>query len=349
MIATPVSGILADRIDRRTILVVAYSLQTIITGAYLWLYLADQLTPWRLLGLAFLSGSVAGFQWAPIQAMAAVLVPRRLLVDAAQVVSISFTAGRAVGPAIAGIILRFSGPGLAFAGTFASYLLGVGLLSRVRTDWQPGVSATEPFLTQFRLGVRYVRERPGLRLVIATAFWVAMLGAVWIFALTPSLAEDLFDAGGGGLGALATCTGLGSVVASIFIAGRGGKVRRSRIETASMTLYMTGLVTIAATGSLAVGLIGFAIAGGAHMLHGVTMNTSLQVQADDEYRGRVMSVWLTAVLAGLPIGALVGGALADRVNIQFVVLGSTALLATMVALQMIVRDGFKPFDYDPQA
>ncbi|MCP4843603.1 MAG: MFS transporter [Actinomycetia bacterium] len=330
VVTTPISGTLADRIDRKRILLVAYVLQGCITGGLLALHQADLLTPWRIIGLLLASGAVSGFQWAPIQSLSAVLVPRELLPQAIRLLSISFTVGRSVGPAAAALILAFAGPGLAFAGTVGCYLVGLLLLSSVRCHWEPGEVA-EPFFTQFRAGIDYVRSNPSIRLALRLSFMMAFLGAAFAYSLTASVADDLFGAGGGGLGALAMMLGLGSVLGGIYISGPGGQVRRSRLEAAVALLFAFGMLIVTATPWLYVGFLGYFVMGMTHMLHGVTVNTALQLQLDEEYRGRVMSVWLVALLGGLPLGSFSAGVLGDLLGIRWVMLGYAVLLAGMVS------------------
>ncbi len=326
VVSTPISGTLADRVDRKRILLAAYALQMVITGGILALHLTDHLTPWRIIWLLLASGAVAGFQWAPIQSLSAVLVPRLLLPQAIRLLSISFTVGRSVGPAIAALMLAFAGPGLAFAGTVLAYGIGLTLLSTVQCRWEPG-STTEPFLAQFRSGIDYVRANPAIRLALRLSFSMAFLGAAFAYSLTAGVADDLFDAGGGGLGALAMMLGLGSVLGGVYISGPGGRVRRSRLEAAVALTFACGMLVVTATPWLVVGFVGYLVMGMAHMLHGVTVNTALQLQLDEEYRGRVMSVWLVALLGGLPLGSILGGVLADLLSMRWVMVGYAVLLA----------------------
>lgn len=332
LIATPVAGILADRFDRRLILTVAYTVQATATAGFLLLHLGGALTPWRIIGLQTVAGLAAGFQWAPIQSMSAVLVPPDALVHAVRLVSISFTAGRAVGPLLAAVVLAFSGPGLAYGGTLACYLVGLALLATVRIDWTPS-ETSESFLVQFREGLAYVWARPAMRLVLLLAFSVAGLGAVFGFSLVASVSDDAFGGGGGTVGLLAAMIGIGSVVSSIFIASSvADRIRRSRLELTAVTIYGVGLLVTAATTTLAVGLAGYLLIGMAHMLHNVNLNTALQVQVEEAYRGRVLSVWLMALLAGLPIGALVGGVLADVIGIRAVLVAFACALLAIVGI-----------------
>tara|TARA_B110000438_G_scaffold119214_1_gene116321 strand:+ start:109 stop:714 length:606 start_codon:yes stop_codon:yes gene_type:complete len=173
-----------------------------------------------------------------------------------------------------------------------------------------------------------------MRLAFRLAFSVAALGAVFAFSLAAGIADDLFGLGGGGLGVLSFSLGVGSLVASAYISGRGAHVARSVMERRSIVLYGLGLVVVASSGWLAVGVIGYLFMGIAHMLHGTTLSTAIQMQVDEAYRGRVMSVFLVAILSGIPIGGLAFGILGDLVGLRWVALAAgMALLGGAIALQ----------------
>ena len=283
------------------------------------------LTPWRILALNFVGGTAGSFQWAPIQSMAAVLVPRESLIAAVRLVSITFTVGRSVGPAIAAVTLAFHGPGLAFAVSLGLYVASLTILTTVRTSWVPSRS-TGSIGDQFREGLAYVRTRPEMRLAFRLAFTVAGLGAVFAFSLAAGVADDLFGRGGGGLGVLSTSLGVGSLLASAFISGRGGRMSRAVLERQAILLYGTGLLIVASSSWLGLGMLGYLLTGAAHMLHGTTLSTALQMRVDEEFRGRVMSVFLVAILSGIPIGGLAFGILGDLVGLRWVVLSAGLVL-----------------------
>lgn len=83
-----------------------------------------------------------------------------------------------------------------------------------------------------------------------------------------------------------------------------------------LTLFCVGIVITVSTSMLAVGLVGFLVAGMAHSLTGISLNTSIQVQIDDSYRGRAVTAYLMALLAGMPLGAFVGGVIADHTGLR---------------------------------
>ncbi len=311
--------------DRRRLLLLGLSLQTVTMAAIVILYARGDLTPWRILAVNFVGGTAASFQWAPIQSMAAVLVPRESLIAAVRLVSITFTVGRSVGPAIAAVTLAFHGPGLAFAVSLGLYVASLAILTTVRTSWVPSRS-TGSIGDQFREGLAYVRTRPEMRLAFRLAFTVAGLGAVFAFSLAAGVADDLFGRGGGGLGVLSTSLGVGSLLASAFISGRGGRMPRAVLERQAILLYGIGLLIVASSSWLGLGMLGYLLTGAAHMLHGTTLSTALQMRVDEEFRGRVMSVFLVAILSGIPIGGLAFGILGDLVGLRWVVLSAGLVL-----------------------
>ena len=343
LIMTPVAGIWSDRISRKAILFGSFFTQLACSAAFLVLFVSDQLTPWLMLGLQVVVGMASGFQWAPTQAMTALLVPPEDLLSAVRFVSLSFTAGRALGPALAGLTLLYWGPGPAFAATIVGFAAGLLLMAPIRLRVAEPVEQ-EPFWLQFRHGMEYIWRRPEMRLVVSTSFFVASIGAVFAFALVASVADDVFSLGDGGLGWLTATFGCGSLAVGLYVTRHGDRHLRSRVEMAAVGVYALGVLMVGATPWLAFGLLGYFVFGAAHMAHGVTVNSALQMQVDEQYRGRVMSVWLMSVLTGLPIGSLVGGFLGDLVSMRFVLLLYGGLLAVFWLITAIRSNGFAGLD-----
>ncbi len=343
LIMTPVAGIWSDRISRKAILLGSFSTQLAAAAAYLALFAADALTPWLIIAIQMAVGVASGFQWAPSQAMTALLVPPQDLLAAVRCVSLSFTVGRALGPALAGATLYLWGPGPAFAVTIVGFAVGLLIMAPVRPRLAEPVYQ-EPFWLQFRRGLEYIWRRREMRLVIFVSFLVAWLGAVFAFALVASVADDVFSLGDGGLAWLTATFGCGSLVMGLYVTGLGDRHLRSRMEVFAIGVYALGILLVGATPWLAVGLAGYFIFGAAHMAHGVTVNSALQVQVDEQYRGRVMSVWLMSVLSGLPLGALLGGFLGDLVSMRFLLLLYGGLLAVFWVATVVRTDGFAGLD-----
>ncbi len=345
LLMTPVAGIWADRISRKTILFGALSVQLVATSIFLVLFILDLLTPWLILLIQVMAGLGSGFQWAPTQAMAALLVPPKDLLGAVRCVSLSFTAGRAVGPVLAGLILYFLGPGPAFAITILGLCVGLIIMSPMQLREAQPIEA-EPFWQQFRQGVNYIRQRAEMRLVVATSFLAASLGTVFGFALVASVADDVYFLDDGGLAWLTAAFGFGSLAVGLYVTSNGDRHLRSRTEMLGLGLCVLGLLLIGSTSWLILGLLGYFILGAGQMAHGVTVSSALQVQVDENYRGRVMSVWLMSVLSGLPIGSLIAGFLGDFLSVRFAVLLYGGLLAAFWLGAAIRSNGFSGLDIE---
>lgn len=332
IIFTPIAGTLTDRLNRKHMLLGAYSVITLMGILYFVLYTVDLLTPWRIIIIQLVFGGITGFLFSPIQTMPAVLVPPQDLMGAVRTLSMSFTGSRALGPLIGGIALAMSGPGLGFALGAASFFAGLLIVAGITVQEPPEPKDDRgSLLTEYREGVAFIRQRPGLRLAIRNGFVIGALAAALVFPLAASISSEIFDAGGGGLGALGFALGLGSITASIFMAGPGSRIKFSHMETIALTMYIGGLVVVGVTGWFPIGLLGFFIVGIAHMWHGVSLSTSIQLQVTDEIRGRVMSVWLLCILAGIPAGALSAGFIASATSVRFVVFLYAGILALYLA------------------
>ena len=226
------------------------------------LYGADALTPWLMIGLQVVVGVASGFQWAPTQALTALAGTAEDLISAVRFVSLSFTAGRAFGPALAGLTLWLWGPGPAFAVTIAGFAAGLACMAPMRLRPAESIER-EPFWVQFRQGVSYIWRRPAMRLAMATSFTVAATGALFAFAPGGQRGRRRVRNGDGGLGWLTASFGFGSMLAGLYVTRYGDRHARSATETLAVGAYAAGVLVTGATPWLAVGLAGYCLFGAA--------------------------------------------------------------------------------------
>jgi predicted MFS family arabinose efflux permease len=187
--------------------------------------------------------------------------------------------------------------------------------------------------------------RPALRLVVMSGLVAAFFGQSMV-QLAAGLAKEDFGVEGRGFGLLAAVYGLGAVFSSLLLVAGAERVRRSRTVVFGLSLFATGIIITVATRSLAVGIVGFLVAGTAHSLTGVSLNTSMQAQVDEEYRGRALSMFLMALLAGMPFGALVGGLLGDHVGLRGALLSYAIALIVYVVVAVTRFRGLGVLDAD---
>jgi MFS family permease len=344
ILLAPLAGILADRHPRRRILLLTQCLHAGVAAALCGLAAAGAADAPRILGLLLLGGIANGIQMTSWQSYVPLLVPRESLADAVRLNSAQFTISRALGPALGGVVLASAGAAAAFGLNACSFALVLVVLALGRPRPTPP-SGDAPALEQVREGVRAVLRSPALRIAVLTAFAVALLGQS-VMSLAAGLAAEVFGVGAIGLGAMTSMFGTGAMLGALVLALFPDTVPRSGMTQAGLVCYAGGLGLVAATRQLGFGLAGFLLMGVSHVLVTISLNTSVQVQVADELRGRVMSLYLMGIFAGVPLGALGLGSLGDALGLQHAVRAAAAGLA-LFALLGLWRRAFGPLDGPP--
>lgn len=340
---TPVAGQLADRMSRRLILLYSNCVQ-LVAALGLWLLaVAEALTPWRIIGLLAIAGLAAGFQYSASQALVPLLVEPAQRVQAVRINTVGFTAARATGPALAGLVLQTWGIKATFALNAASFMVVIIGLLLVR-ERAVASRGSAPWREQFADGFRYVMARPGLRRAMATIFVTALCGN-GVVQLAAGIAAEIYGASRSGLGWMVAAGGVGSTLAAIALVF-ARHWPRARMAVFGMCIYALGVALVASTTVFAVGLVSFAVLGMGHVFAGTSVSTSLHAQVAEEYRGRVIAFYLMALLGGAPCGALLWGRLGDAIGLRAAFAIAFAALVVLIAVVVIRFGGLRTLDLD---
>jgi predicted MFS family arabinose efflux permease len=272
-------------------------------------------------------------------------VPRESLLDAVRLNSMQFTAARAIGPAFAGVVLRTWGPGGAFLGNAVSFLVVLAALAVIRPGRQQIAAGTRRFRDEFRHGLRYVRDKAGLWQPIVTVLAMSTFGSS-VVQLAVGFSRDEFGKKESGFGFLIAVFGAGAIVASAVLLVIADRVRRSRTALTGLWLTAAGVFLLSVAPSYGYGLLALFVMGLAWVMSAVSLNTAIQSKVADEFRGRVMSLYLMGLQAGVPLGALVQGRLGDRFGLRPVVRGSAVVLAAYGLFALLVLGGLRALDGD---
>ncbi len=343
LLISPVSGTLSDRFSRRLVLMWANVIQLLSALVLVYFAASDALTPWLIIGIVGVGSLGAGFQYSSAQSIAAVLLPPEQLLQGVRLNSVGFTTARAVGPAVAGVVLERWGATTTFTLNAMSFVVVIVGLCFVRVSETHRPTAQRSWRVEFIEGVRYVWQRQALRLVVMTAFVSAFFGQS-MAQLAAGLVREEFGVKGAGLGWLAAMYGCGALFSSLMLVRYGDRLRRSTMVRSGLMLFATGITITIATPVLAVGLVGFLIAGTAHSLTGISLNTSMQAQVADNYRGRAVTAYLMALLAGMPLGAFAGGLLGDRIGLRPSLGAFAAVIVVYVVYAQTRRDRLVAID-----
>jgi MFS family permease len=346
VLLTPIAGVLADRVSRRMILIVTQLAQMVFAFAFWFLYLADQLTPWRIIWLLLGGGVVSGIQVAAWQSFVPTLVPRKALVDAVRLNSVQFQAARAIGPAIGALAVSVFGIGTAFmlnAVTFIPVVLAV-LAARPRQSimMRQGDSMRAALVE----GFTYTASRQALRRAVMTACVLAALGQSLI-PLAAGVASEVYGHDGTSANAgLVAAIGAGSLLSGLVVVVRGDRIRRSRAAMIGLVVYLVGILAIPLTTSYAFGMLAFAVVGIAHIPVATSLNTFVQSAVPDEIRGRVLSFYLLGVMLCTAVGALVLGRIGDIVGMRETLVLDACAFAVFVVIAVTRFDRMRQIDAD---
>ncbi len=309
---TLVGGVIADRFDKRLVLICTTVLNSALLMLLAVLDVTGLISVWQIWLVAAAISVVSGIDWPARQSFFPHLIDRPALLSAVALNSVLWQVTRMVLPALGGILLAWYAPSLIFALAAVGYLVMLLVISRIDIKL-PGEKSTSP-VQQTLEGVRFILSHSLFRNLILLCY-ATMLFLGSYMQLMPAFAKML-QAGPAGFGVLMSATGAGSIVGTMLVGvvranSAYGKIMLAAAAFAVAMLFGFALVTLIPSYALSL-LFALAAAAGISVFL-VLSNTALQVAVPDTLRGRVMGIHgITYSL--MPLGALLIGSLADKVG-----------------------------------
>jgi MFS family permease len=306
VILSPVGGVYSDRIDRKKILLVTQTFMMADAAVLAVLAWTGHATLFAVMALTFGQGVAFAFNGPTWMAFVPSLVPPEAMVNAIALNSAQFSLARVVGPAIAGVIIALSSRGAAivFAINALSFLTVLVALWLIRYKAQ-AQRVTRTVRSQLRGGLAYTLGNRRIRTMIV-AIGVMSFFAAPASALLPIFASDVFHRGAGAYGSLAASLGLGSLAGALVLGRLGNRVSPTIVSGAMIGLGVF-LVLFASIPSYPVALVSIFLFGCSFLLFVSGSNSDIQLQVDEGYRGRVISIWMLSFGTMYPIGSLLAG------------------------------------------
>ncbi len=345
-ILSPVGGAMADRVDRRRWLLATTLGETIFAAALAVLTGTAHASPVAVTALVLGGGCMAALGLAAFQAVLPDLVTRDELLAASSLGLAQYNAGRVVGPALAGLVLAVASYTWAFAINAASF--GFVLLALAAVRLPRGSPSTEPGGLWRRIvtGARGAAAEPGCRLAITTIAVVALLLSPFI-ALVPAVARKVFGNPEAGTSVLITAQGVGAVVGALLLASVAARYGRRRVLAAHLIVLPLLLMAYAVAPSLPVATVALLAVGMVYVGVLSGLGTVVQLRAPAALRARILSLYMVALGVVYPLGAVLQGALGDRLGMRTVTAATAALFLAVVAFVAIVRPGLASAFDDP--
>ncbi|MEO1614638.1 MAG: MFS transporter [Planctomycetota bacterium] len=312
MLAIP-AGALADRVDRRQLLIATQALMLFATGTLAVLTVTQLVTSWLLLLMTFLIGLGLTLHVPTWQASMPELVPRRQLPRAIALGSVNFNLARAAGPAVAGVLVALTGSWIAFTFNAISF---VGVIAVLMT-WKRNRSESTRGLS-YRLslyqGLRFAyRTRQMRHVLIRVCLFVIPASAVW--ALLPLVARERLDWGADGFGILVTAIGGGALIAAKFLPALHRRFDFNGGIAVAMVMVAGGLFAMSATNDKTLAVFSALLIGCGWMMTLTTLNTAAQITLPSRLRARGMSCYLTAMAFSMATGSFLWGTIAEQTSL----------------------------------
>ena len=336
LLLLPFTGFVADRYDRRRIMIVTQCLMALLAFGLGALTLAGAARLWHVYVFALALGCVTAFDVPARQSFVSELVGDRDLPNAVALNSVSFNAARLVGPATAGLMIAAIGSGWLFVFNGVSFIAVLWSLLRLKLDALHGGKRTPAARGSLMDGVRYVRARPDLKALIAMQFLIGTFGLNFSIYIS-TMSVSIFHGDSRMFGALTSMLGIGAVTGALLSARRA----RPSIGVALVgcsAFALVGLLAAVAPNYVFFSLTLVALGICAQTIN-TTINSCIQLGTDPAMRGRVMAILFGFAFGGTPFGAPLVGWVADTFGARFAtgVTAAAGLSAALVTVHYYVR------------
>ena len=330
-------GIVADRFDKRKILIATQAAAALLAALLGTLTALGMIELWMIYVLAFALGCVSVIEVPTRQSFVVEMVGEDQLSNAVGLNSTVFTSARVIGPAIAGLLI--AGVGIAWCFLINAVSFAAVIVSITKMD-PAALHRGEPVERakgQLREGLRYVWNTPILR---SSLLMMAIIGTISFNfrILLPVMAEKEFGGGAGTFGLLSALMGVGTVLGALFAASRSHPTRKTLIYSA--IAYGVLIVIAGLAPTLTLEMIALVPMGAAGIAFVVTANSTLQLNAKESMRGRVMALYSVVFLGSTPIGSPIVGWIGETFGVRagFFISGIACLLAAAYAVDVVRRE-----------
>jgi predicted MFS family arabinose efflux permease len=335
LLFTMIGGMIADRHDRRAMILMSQIIQMLIALLLAVLVATRRINIVHVLMFSSIVGCARAFGGPAYQALLPMLVSQDHVPNAIALNSIQFNLAQVIGPFIAGAALSAFGMVACFGLNGISFLFVIAAILALREVPAPSI-AIESMGAQFRNGLRFVRDSPSLVAVMAVGFFCAFLG-VPLLTFLPVITRDVFHRDVGFYTHLMTFSGAGAVTGALIVAWLGKSQHMGRILLILLALFGMVIAGFGLSRRTCLSVLLLLIGGSLFVMCSSLATSLAQLLAPPEMRGRVVSVFLVAFLGGSPLGSLASGWMEMRLGSAPVMLVVNGTALTFVALYFLIR------------
>ena len=328
-----VGGVIADRRDRRHLLLFSQFVQMGCAFALTILIATKLIRVWHILCCSFLCGFAQAFGGPAYQALIPSLVEVEDISNAIALNSIQFNLARVIGPALGGLAMTTLGAAWCFGLNGLSFVAVIVSLFLLKIRFVPE-KTKDSMLASLKQGIAFVRHHPAMEGLVVLAFLMTLLG-IPMMVFLPVFAKDVFHGGAVSYTLLLSISGVGAIFGALAVAAMGNLRNKGRVALAMLVVLGILIAGFALSKSLVLGAVLLFFAGAALISVFALISSLVQLITADQMRGRVMSVYNVAFRGGMPIGSLVNGALIPIFKAP-AVLAVNGVLLSLVGLYFLI-------------
>jgi MFS family permease len=341
LFVAPVAGVWADRLDRRKLLIVAQTLCAAQALALAALTFAGLVTVWHVVGFALVLGLVNAFETPTRQAFLLEMIgTKEDLPNAIALQSMLFNGARFVGPTIAGLVLAAAGEAVCFLLNGISYVAVVAAYWLIRVHPRARAASPATWWQELHAGFRYAFGSVATRRLIALLAALSCFSAPWM-SLMPIYAAETFAGDSRTLGVMVSAVGLGALFGTAFLAMRPNVRGLGRVIATCALVAGAALTTYAVSHWLWFSLAALAVFGFGLIASVAATNTVLQTLAEEDKRGRIISIYVMTFLGIAPLGNFVAGTVAERIGVHWTLAGCGVALFAAAAWFALTLDSWR--------
>ena len=345
LLVAPIGGVIADRVNKRTLLIVTQSAAALVSLATSILILTDLIAYWHLFLLSFSAGAIFSLNMPARQALVPLLVPQHKLMNAISLQMGGMNLTRIIAPAMAGLLIAPLGLGWVYLLTFALFTIAVASEFHLPAHGLKADTDSEGFREGLSAGFRYIAKTPVIAMLLVAGTLMPFF-AFPVQVMLPLFADEVFGMGGGmGFGLLMAAGGVGGLTGAIVSANLDGKPNKGRIMLVGGVLMACFLIAFGSTSVFAFGLLFIAASNVGQMLFMTSNNTVIQAITPEAVRGRVMSITMMS-FGVMPLGVLPITIAADNIGAPAAVTISSSVLLAVLVLAFVAVPRFRNLRLD---
>lgn len=306
------AGVIADRFNKKSILIITQFLFMVLAFILAFLTSTGKVLVWHIMIMAILNGLLMAFDAPARQSMVLELVGKKHLMNAIALNSASFNGARMIGPALAGILIGTIGIAGCFYINGISFFTIIIALFLVKNEIAAN-SGSLDFGKDIKDGLKFIKNHKTILTLLGMVAVPSLFGLSYMI-LMPIFAENILNVGAKGLGFLMSAVGLGALFAALNLARLGDYKYKGKLLVASSFVFSISLMLFAISKRYELSLFALLFVGWSGVTSISIVNTLLQIDVPDEFRGRVMSAFMFTFAGLMPFGNFMAGALANIIG-----------------------------------